>query len=77
METSKPVRSCVGCIYYYVTWDPRSPKGCKFFGFKSAQMPCIVVKKSSGQDCNMYEKKGSGTKGRGSGNGNNEIDRRI
>lgn len=58
MEEQKPVRSCVGCIYYYVTWDIKRPKGCKYFGFKSNQMPCLVVKKSSGNFCNMYTEKG-------------------
>lgn len=58
MEEQKPIRSCIGCIYYYVTWDNQRPKGCKYFGFKSAEMPCLVVKKSSGTFCNMYTKKG-------------------
>lgn len=57
MEEEKIVRSCIGCLYYYVTWDNKRPKGCKYFGFKSLQMPCIVVKKSTGDYCNMYTKK--------------------
>lgn len=60
MEDQKPVRSCVGCIYYYVTWDKARPKGCKYFGFKSMQMPCQIVLSSSGTYCNMYTKKGGG-----------------
>lgn len=50
------IRSCIGCKYYYVTWDTRAPKGCKYFGFKSIKMPCVVVKESSGDFCAMYEK---------------------
>lgn len=63
MSERKPVRSCNGCVFYYVTWEPRTPKGCKYFGFKSAQMPCVVVKNSTGQHCNMYTQKGGQTPG--------------
>lgn len=51
------VKTCIGCIYYYITWDAKHPKGCKYFGFKSMQMPCQVVYKSAGKPCNMYTKK--------------------
>jgi len=79
MAENKPIRSCNGCLYYYVTWDPKTPKGCRYFGFKSVQMPCIVVKKSTGQDCNMYTPKDGRQEG---GNSNNNrsggnIDRLI
>lgn len=50
------IRSCIGCKYYYVTWDTKAPKGCKYFNFKSMKMPCIVVKESSGDYCVMYQK---------------------
>ena len=54
----KKVRSCIGCRYYFVTWEPKTPKGCKFFGFKSLQMPCLMVKKTTGQECTEYRTKG-------------------
>jgi len=53
---SEAIRSCIGCKYYYVTWDTNAPKGCKYFGFKSTKMPCVVVKQSSGDFCTMYAK---------------------
>ncbi len=51
------VKTCVGCKYYFVTWDTKAPKGCKYFGFKSLKMPCQVVRESSGNECAFYEKK--------------------
>jgi hypothetical protein len=51
------IKSCFGCIYYYVTWDRQNPKGCKYFGFKSGKMPCYVVRESTGKTCNMYTPK--------------------
>jgi hypothetical protein len=53
----KKINSCMGCIYYYITWDSAHPKGCKYFGFKSRRMPCQVVKESTSKECNMYTKK--------------------
>ncbi|PKM94026.1 MAG: uracil-DNA glycosylase [Firmicutes bacterium HGW-Firmicutes-1] len=53
----KEIINCVGCNYYYVTWDKQFPKGCKYFGFKSIKMPSIVVKESSGEWCTLYTTK--------------------
>jgi len=49
--------NCFKCIYYYITWDKNNPKGCKYFGFKTKQMPSIIVKKSSGKDCKAFKEK--------------------
>ncbi len=49
--------NCMKCKYYYVTWEPKRPRGCKFFGFKSYYMPSRVVFKSSGEDCEAFEMK--------------------
>lgn len=49
--------NCIKCKYYYVTWDPNRPRGCKFFGFKSYVMPARVVFRSSGNDCEAFELK--------------------
>lgn len=49
--------NCHKCIYYYVTWDPRSPKGCKFFGFKTKLMPSLLVFRSSGKECHAFKAK--------------------
>jgi len=49
--------NCTKCIYYYITWDPSFPKGCKFYGFKSSNLPSILVKQSSGMACGKYTPK--------------------
>jgi hypothetical protein len=48
---------CLKCRYYYVTWDPKFPKGCKAFGFKSHVLPSITVLTSSGNPCLHYDPK--------------------
>ena len=49
--------NCKRCKYYYVTWDPRAPHGCKMFGFKSLAIPSIEVRKSSGKSCEAFIQK--------------------
>lgn len=48
---------CQKCIYYFVTWQPAKPHGCKAYGFKSKQLPSVVVKNSSGYDCSFFQPK--------------------
>lgn len=49
--------NCMKCQYYYVTWDPQAPKGCKAFGFKTNTMPSLAVFNSSGKPCMNFELK--------------------
>ncbi|MCK5884315.1 MAG: hypothetical protein KAG61_11550 [Bacteriovoracaceae bacterium] len=55
----KPV--CRNCKHYFVTWDPQSPNGCKAFGFRGKSIPCIAVKRESGNDCMKFTAKQSRT----------------
>jgi len=48
---------CQRCKSYYVTWEKGKPHGCKAYGFKSLQLPSIVVKQSSGSPCNFFQSK--------------------
>lgn len=48
---------CQKCIYYFVTWEKNKPHGCNAYGFKSLQIPSVVVKNSSKIDCNFYKQK--------------------
>jgi len=49
--------NCFHCVYFAVTWEPKHPKSCELFGFKSAGMPSDVVFKSTGEVCNGFVKK--------------------
>lgn len=48
---------CNKCQYYYVTWDPKFPRGCKAFGFKTRELPSLSVFRSSGQPCLRFTPK--------------------
>ena len=60
VNLQKPL--CRRCIYLYTTWDKHFPYGCKAMGFKSARLPCDVVRESSGEECLAYIEKSSKNK---------------
>lgn len=49
--------NCKKCKYYYITWDPKFPYGCKAFGMKTKQLPSTEVYASSGTECVKFQKK--------------------
>ena len=50
-------RNCYRCTSYYVTWDPSHPHGCRAMGFKTKQLPSVVVFQSSGKPCQFFREK--------------------
>lgn len=50
-------RNCFKCKFFYVTWDPKHPNGCRAMGFKTKQLPSVIVFQSSGNPCETYEEK--------------------
>jgi len=46
---------CLKCIHYYSTHEPQTPRGCKLYGFKTQNIPAIVVKKQTGSECLGFE----------------------
>ena len=48
---------CRSCKHYQVSWDPGKPHACIVLGFKSRQLPCLVVYESSGLECQFHEPK--------------------
>jgi hypothetical protein len=52
----KPI-NCFLCRYFYTTWDPGAPYGCRLFGFKTKESPAKMVAISSGDLCNGFQEK--------------------
>ncbi|KGR92423.1 uracil-DNA glycosylase [Ureibacillus massiliensis 4400831 = CIP 108448 = CCUG 49529] len=46
--------NCFQCQYFKVTWDQNRPRGCTAYGFKTKQLPSVVVKQSSGMECMKF-----------------------
>ncbi len=49
--------NCRRCEHYFVTWEAAKPNGCRAYGFKSQQIPSLVVFQSSGTDCSLFKEK--------------------
>ena len=39
--------NCMKCQHFYITYDQRTPKGCKAYGIQSQQLPSIEIKKAN------------------------------
>jgi hypothetical protein len=50
---------CFRCKHFYVTWKESAPRGCKFFGFKTKNIPSVEVARISGHPCLSFEDKKS------------------
>ena len=50
-------RNCYKCRFFYVTWEEQHPNGCRALGFKSRQLPSMVVFRSSGKPCEYFKEK--------------------
>ena len=48
---------CLKCKYYFTSWDPERPRGCRLYGFKSKDYPNLVVMRETGEDCLSFEEK--------------------
>jgi len=57
MNTKSTYIACGRCLHYFVTYDPKRPRGCRRFGFKSLQSPSLEVFAATGTNCAHYEEK--------------------
>ena len=48
---------CFQCVHFAITWEPKFPRCCKLFGFKTAKMPSAAVLESSGEPCAGFQSK--------------------
>ncbi len=49
--------NCRRCRHFFITYDPRFPYGCRMIGFKSRDLPSVVVSRDSGAQCRSYSPK--------------------
>lgn len=46
--------ACLKCKHYQSSYNARTPRICKFYGFESQVMPYVLVKQSTGEDCQEF-----------------------
>jgi len=56
-EIQNNIIDCFKCTHFTITWDKSKPYGCKAMGFKTKQLPSILVYRSSGEKCMLFKKK--------------------
>ena len=50
--------NCLKCKHYFITYNQRTPKGCRLFKIQSALLPSQIVKKANnGSECAGFEMK--------------------
>ena len=49
--------NCFDCVHFSVTWEPKFPKSCSFYGFKTSTHPANSVFEATGSACVGFEKK--------------------
>jgi len=49
--------NCFRCKYYATTWEPKFPRACRLYGFKTARIPSAEVYRNTGEHCNGFEEK--------------------
>jgi hypothetical protein len=50
--------NCQRCRYFYVTWDPERPYGCRAMQFKSKVLPAVEVFEADGTMCLSFQVRG-------------------
>jgi hypothetical protein len=55
----KPGPNCFHCRHFIITWQVKRAYACRRMGFRSAQLPSLVVRRNSGQPCLAFEAKAS------------------
>ena len=49
--------NCWDCRHLMITWDVRTPYGCKLMGFRSKYIPSIEVLRTDGRFCSGFTAK--------------------
>jgi len=49
--------NCWDCRHLMITWDVRTPYGCKLMGFRSKYIPSIEVLRTDGRFCGGFSAK--------------------
>ena len=51
--------NCFHCSYFRITHNPEQPYACGAFGFRSKELPSLLVKKEDGKECLAFNKRTS------------------
>jgi len=49
--------NCSQCRHFYITWNAKTPNGCRRFGIESKDKPSNIVAMAGLGDCQGFEAK--------------------
>ncbi|HXH30248.1 MAG TPA: hypothetical protein VNJ01_05495 [Bacteriovoracaceae bacterium] len=49
--------SCSACRHYFITWDAKTPNGCRRFGIKCKDSPSKIISSAGLGECQGFEAK--------------------
>ncbi len=52
---SKP--NCSQCRHFYITWDQKTPNGCRRYGIQCKDKPSVIVAAAGQGECQGFEAK--------------------
>lgn len=52
---SKP--NCSQCRHFYITWNAKTPNGCRQFGIQAQERPSAVILSAGLGECQGFEEK--------------------
>jgi len=56
-QPQKKGPNCWDCRFLTITWDVRTPYGCKLMGFRSKVIPSLEVLRTDGRFCGGFSPK--------------------
>ena len=48
---------CTSCQHFQLIWGAAQARACNAYGFRSESYPSIIVRETSGLDCQLYAAK--------------------
>lgn len=48
---------CSQCRHYFITWNPKTPNGCRRYSIQSKEKPSIIVAMAGLGECQGFEAK--------------------
>jgi hypothetical protein len=49
--------NCSQCRHFFVTWNPKTPNGCRRYGIQAKEQPSKIVASAGLGDCQGFEAK--------------------
>jgi hypothetical protein len=56
-QVNKTRIDCFKCIHFGLTWETKTPRECRLYGFKTASMPSVIFFSTTGTHCVGFKKK--------------------